>query len=76
MDFSFLTSNRFIVLIVGSLATVLLDPEFPNQEWYISLGKFLQIIAAGFIAVRTIDRATEVLSNRSLPVAEDGKKKK
>ena len=76
MDFSFLTSNRFIVLIVGSLATVLLDPEFPNQEWYISLGKFLQIIAAGFIAVRTIDRATEVLSNRSLPVAEDEKKKK
>lgn len=76
MDLTFLTSNRFIVLVIGSLATVLLDPNLPNQEWYVTLGKFLQIVAGGFIAVRTVDRATEVLSNRSLPVADDGKKKK
>jgi len=74
MDFSFLTSNRFIVLIIGSVATVLLDPALPTQRWYVTLGKFLQIVAGGFIAVRTIDRATEVLSNRNLPLPEEAKK--
>ncbi len=71
MDLSFLTSNRFIVLVLGSIATVLLDPSLPTQKWYVTLGKFVQIVAGGFIAVRTVDRATEVLSNRSLPVEED-----
>jgi hypothetical protein len=65
--FEFLTSNRFWALILGSASTVLVDPEFPNREWYVNLGRFLALVSAGFIGIRTIDRATEVLSSTKEP---------
>lgn len=75
MKIDFLNSPRFWALILGSASTVLIDPSFPTQEWYISVGKFLGLVSAGFIVVRTTDRATEVLSGRALPVEEKVKKK-
>lgn len=55
----FLTAPRFWALILGSISTVIIDPAFPTQVWYVSLGKFLGLISAGFITIRTVDRATE-----------------
>ena len=59
MDLDFLTSNRFIALILGSASAVLVDPAFGTQPWYISLGKFLALVSAGFIGIRTADRFGE-----------------
>jgi F0F1-type ATP synthase assembly protein I len=59
MDTEFLTSNRFIALIIGSASVVLIDPNFGSQPWYISLGKFLGLVGAGFISIRTVDRFGE-----------------
>lgn len=60
-QFDFLTSNRFWALILGSASTVLVN-NFGNEPWYVSLGRFLGYVSTGFIAIRTVDRATEVLS--------------
>ena len=57
MDFSFLKSNRFWVMVVGCLA-VAANGGFSVEAWLKALGVF----AAGFIAVRTVDRATEKIS--------------
>lgn len=54
--FAFLTSNRFWAIILASLGSLLVDPAFPTQPWYVSLGKFLVLSGTGFTAVRTIDR--------------------
>ena len=56
MNLDFLGSNRFWVLLLGSASAVLVDPAFPTQEWYISLGKFLGLVSGGFITIRTVDR--------------------
>lgn len=55
--FDFLTSNRFWALIIGSASTILVT-SFGQELWYISLGKFLGLVSAGFITLRTIDRNT------------------
>ncbi len=68
MDYSFLTSNRFWFLILGSASAVLVDPEISSRPLYYTIGKFLGLLSAGFIVIRSTDRATEVLSNRELPV--------
>lgn len=52
----FLTASRFWAGVIMSASIVLVDPAFPNQPWYVSLGKFLGLVAAQFIAVRTIDK--------------------
>jgi uncharacterized membrane protein len=57
----FLKSTRFWVMIIGAASAVLIDPSFATAQWYESLGKFLSIVAAGFITVRTVDRASEKL---------------
>ncbi len=57
--FAFLFSNRFWVLLLGAASTVLIDPNFPLQEWYITLGKFLGIVSAGFITINTLDRTSD-----------------
>ena len=59
LDLSFLKANRFWALILGSASTILVDPAFPTQVWYVSLGKFFALLSAGFITIRTIDRAAE-----------------
>lgn len=58
-QFDFLLSTRFWALLLGSASTILIDPAFPTQPWYLSLGKFLALVAAGFIGIRTIDRFGE-----------------
>jgi hypothetical protein len=55
----FLKSNRFWAMITGTLSAVLIDPAFPTQPWYISLGKFLALTSVGFVGIRTIDRFGE-----------------
>lgn len=55
--FEFLTSTRFWALVLGSASTVLVT-SFGTEPWYVSLGKFLGLLSAGFITLRTIDRNT------------------
>jgi hypothetical protein len=59
MDYSFLGANRFWFMVLGAASAVLVDPELTTQPWYVSLGKFLGLLSAGFVTVRTIDRASE-----------------
>ena len=59
MDLSFLGSNRFWAMVLGAASVILIDPSVPTVAWYITLGKFLGLLSTGFVAVRTIDRATE-----------------
>lgn len=58
--FSFLTSTRFWAVVITAASVTLVDPSFPGQLWYVSLGKFLGLLGAGFTTVRTIDRNAEV----------------
>jgi hypothetical protein len=55
-DFKFLFKPRFWSMVMAAAGGTLLDPGFPNQTWYISLGKFLVILGGAFTAVGTIDR--------------------
>lgn len=55
----FLYSTRFWTLLITSASAILIDPNFPTQEWYVSLGKFLALVGTGFIGIRTIDRFGE-----------------
>lgn len=57
-----LKSSRFWVMIMGTASTILIDPSFATQTWYVSLGKFLALTSVGFVGIRTIDRASEQLS--------------
>jgi len=57
----FLKSTRFWIMIIGCASTILIDPSFPTSDWYFNLGKFLSLVSAGFIGIRTVDRATEKL---------------
>lgn len=54
--FSFLLSTRFWAIVLGSISTIIVQPEFATDEWYVSVGKILGLVSAGFTAVRTIDR--------------------
>ncbi len=53
--FSFIFSLRFWALVIGSASTVLVT-SFGTEPWYISLGKFLGLVSAGFISMGTIDK--------------------
>ena len=55
----FLTAPRFWASVVVAMGTTLVDPNFPNQAWYINLGKFLIWLGGIFTTVGTIDRAAE-----------------
>ncbi len=62
MKYDFLTSTRFWALILGSAATILLQDNFAHTEWYRLLGGFLQLVAVGFIGIKSLDRSVEYLS--------------
>ena len=56
MDFTFLKSNRFWVMVVGCLA-IAANGNFTVEACL----KALVALSAGFVTVRTLDRATETL---------------
>ena len=56
MDLQFLKSERFYFLLMGSAAVVLQEPDTSERPWYVTLGRFLALISAGFITVGTVDR--------------------
>lgn len=56
MDLSFLKANRFWVMVIGCL-TIAANDNFTKEGWLKAIGAFV----AGFVAVRTIDRASETL---------------
>jgi hypothetical protein len=63
-QFMFLTSNRFWALVIGAISIYLQAKGiFGDAEMML-----VATITTGFIGIKTIDRATEVISNRSLPV--------
>lgn len=55
----FLTSTRFWALVLGDIALMLRDPSITVDSWYVTAGKFLAVLAAGFISIRTVDRFSE-----------------
>lgn len=57
--YAFIFSNRFWAMTMTNISLVLLDPAFPADPWYKSVGKFLALEGAGFVTIRTIDRAAE-----------------
>lgn len=60
--FAFLTSTRFWALIIGSAGVVLVDPTVMIDPWFMSFGKFLSLVAAGFTLIRTVDRTVDTLA--------------
>lgn len=58
-QFAFLKAPRFYAMTMANVSLVLLDPNFPTQPWYVSVGKFLALEGSTFTLIRTIDRATE-----------------
>lgn len=66
MNLEFLKSTRFWAMVVGAVSIYLKSKGiFGEAEMML-----VATITAGFTIIRTADRATEVLSNRSLPVEE------
>ena len=61
----FILSTRFWAMVMASASVVLIDSNFPNQEWYVTLGKFLGLVSTGFVGVGTLDR----ISDKQLDVA-------
>lgn len=59
MDLQFLRSNRFWAGVVGSASVILISPDFATDVWYVSVGKFLGLLAGVFISIRTVDRFSE-----------------
>ena len=57
--FDFLTSPAFYSNVITSASVTLIDPNFPTQAWYVSLGKFLGLLSAAFTVTRTIDRSVD-----------------
>jgi hypothetical protein len=58
----FLTSTRFYALVIGSLA-IASQGGFSREAWTNAVITFV----SGFIGIRSLDRATEVLSSKKLP---------
>lgn len=54
--YSFITSTRFWAMTLTNVSLVLLDPNFPTDQWYTSLGKFCALEGAGFWGTKTIDK--------------------
>ena len=64
--FSFIFSNRFWSNVITSASVVLIDPNLPNQQWYVTVGKFLGLLSAFFTTVATVDR----ISDKKVEAAE------
>lgn len=54
--FEFIYATRFWAGVLLSVSLTLADPGFPTQEWYVTLSKFLGLVAGQFLAIKTIDR--------------------
>lgn len=59
MDLSFLKSNRFWVMVVGAVVIYLQQKRWIGEAEL----KLITTLAAGFIGIRTIDRAAEKIGN-------------
>lgn len=59
-NWAFLKSHRFWALVLGSASTVLVNSA--GESWQISVGRFLGLLSAGFIAIRTVDRTADKVS--------------
>lgn len=59
-NFAFLKSTRFWALVLGSASTALVNSA--GEDWRVTLGKFLGLLSAGFIAIRTVDRTADKVS--------------
>ena len=55
-EFKFLGKVRFWAMVMADASAVLIDPAFPTQAWYVSLGKFLALLGVSFTAIQTLDR--------------------
>ncbi len=55
-EFKFLIKVRFWAMTMANVSVVLLDPAFPGQAWYATVGKFLALEGLTFTAVQTVDR--------------------
>jgi hypothetical protein len=58
MDFSFLSSNRFWALVLIFITMVLTSSKVITED----LSMALITLLGGFVTIRTIDRATETIS--------------
>ena len=66
MNFDFLSSPRFWQLFLVGLTTGLNVP-LPGNLWVQGLSVAVGIWLGGSVVVKTVDRATEVLSSKKLP---------
>lgn len=55
-NLKFIVSPTFWSMVLTVSGGVLVDPNFPTQPWYITLGKWLLGVAGGFTVVGTINR--------------------
>lgn len=58
MDLSFLKSNRFWVMVLGAAVIYLQSKGWIGEAEM----KLFATLAAGFVTIRTVDRATEQLA--------------
>lgn len=56
VDWTFLKATRFWAMTMANVSLILLDPNFPTQPWYVSLGKFLALEGGTFTLVKTVDK--------------------
>jgi len=59
MDLQFLQSNRFWVLVIGSLVVVA-EGNFTEVAWLMGL----KTLVTGFIGIRTVDRLGEKVGGK------------
>ena len=57
--FEFLYATRFWAMVLASASVALLDPAIANQPWYVTFGKFLGLVGADFVAVKSWDRFSD-----------------
>ena len=62
IDLKFLKSTAFYAINLGAISAVLIDPTLSTSSWYVTLGKFIGIISAGFWGTRTLDRTVDKMS--------------
>ena len=44
--FAFIFAPRFWAIVLNSVSITLIDPNFPTQPWYVTLGKFFALLAS------------------------------
>lgn len=64
INWTFLKSTAFYAVVVGAASMTLLDPSFATNQWYVNLGKFLGLFAAGFWTTRSLDRTVDTFAGK------------